>query len=67
MNVNNRSAVHLPSVDEVVDHTDDADTAKHNNAIVHKFDWWVVEEREETHHGLLDTVKDGDDVDWNTL
>jgi hypothetical protein len=67
MDMHDRSTVNFLSVNKVVDRADDSDAAKHDNSVVHVRDCWVVEQREEAHDGLLNAVKNCNDVDRDAL
>ena len=67
VDMHNRSTVYLPSVNDVVDRTDNSDAAKHDDSVVHKLDWWVVEQWEEAHDSLLNAVENRHNVDWDAL
>ncbi len=65
--MHNRAAIDLPSMDKIINSTDNRNPTKHHNAVVHIRDRWVVEEREEADHGLKDAEEDSNDVDRDTL
>ena len=67
VNVNDRAAIDLPSMNDVVNCTNDRNTSKHDDTIVHVSNERVVEKREEADDGLHEAVEERDDVDWDTL
>jgi hypothetical protein len=65
--VHNRAAINLPPKDNIINGTNNRNSAEHHNAVVHIRDWWVVEEREEADDGLEDAVEKGDGVNRDSL
>lgn len=67
VDVHNRAAINLPPMENIINGTDNRNSAKHHNSIVHIRNRWVVEEREEADDGLEDAVEEGDGVDRDAL
>lgn len=65
--MHHRAAVHLASLDEIVDHRNNSDASEHDTAVIHICDRRLLEQREEAHDGLLNAVEDSNDVDWDAL